>query len=162
RVGRAGAEDLAQETLLRAYRGLRTLVEPDKFGPWLCGIAVRTCLDWLKSRDRTHVPFSVLVPNAGADQVLDRPSLAEPELDREIRPDDAAELAAHLAGCPACRAAEESFRLQDGDLRRAFAPRRAAADRVAQGVIARLPAGPTWPLPRLPWLTVFLSAAAGF
>ena len=83
RVGRAGAEDLAQETLLRAYRGLRTLVEPDKFGPWLCGIAVRTCLDWLKSRDRTHVPFSVLVPNAGADQVLDRPSLAEPELDRE-------------------------------------------------------------------------------
>jgi len=83
RVGRAGAEDLAQETLLRAYRGLRTLVEPDKFGPWLCGIAVRTCLDWLKSRDRTQVPFSVLVPNAGADQVLDRPSLAEPELDRE-------------------------------------------------------------------------------
>jgi hypothetical protein len=89
-------------------------------------------------------------------------NLVSARLDREVRPDDAAALDAHLADCPACRAAEESFRLQDGDLRRAFAPRRAAAERVAQGVIARLPAGPTWPLPRLPWLTILLSAAAGF
>jgi len=89
-------------------------------------------------------------------------NLVSARLDREIRPDDAAALDAHLADCPACRAAEEAFRLQDGDLRRAFAPRRAAAERVAQGVIARLPAGRTWPLPRLPWLTVLVSAAAGF
>src|SRR5262245_33038184 len=80
RVGRAGAaEDMAQETLLRAYRALRTLVEPDKFGPWLCGIAVRTCLDWLKSKDRTQVPFSVLAPDHNVDQVLARPSMTEPE-----------------------------------------------------------------------------------
>ncbi len=84
RVGRAGAaEDLAQETLLRAYRGLRTLHEPDKFGPWLCGIAVRTCLDWLKSRERSQVPFSVLAPDHNVDQVLGRPSLTEPELDHQ-------------------------------------------------------------------------------
>jgi RNA polymerase sigma-70 factor (ECF subfamily) len=84
RVGRAGAaEDLAQEALLRAYRALRTLAEPDKFGPWLCGIAVRTCLDWLKSKDRTQVPFSVLAPDRNVDQVLARPSMTEPELDRE-------------------------------------------------------------------------------
>ena len=79
----AAAEDLAQETLLRAFRALKSLAEPEKFGPWLCGIAVRTCLDWLKSKDRSNVPFSVLVPNGGADQVLGRPSLTEPELDRE-------------------------------------------------------------------------------
>ena len=49
RVGRAAAaEDLAQETLLRGFKALPTLSEPEKFGPWLCGIATRTCLDWLK------------------------------------------------------------------------------------------------------------------
>jgi hypothetical protein len=89
-------------------------------------------------------------------------NLVSARVDREIGPDDAAALNAHLADCPACRAAEDAFRLQDADLRRAFAPRRAAAERVAQRVIARLPAGPTWPLPRLPWLTILLSAAAGF
>jgi RNA polymerase sigma factor (sigma-70 family) len=54
------AEDLAQEALLRALRGLRTLAEPDKFGPWLCGIAHRTCLDWLKDARRTEVSYDAL------------------------------------------------------------------------------------------------------
>jgi len=50
RVGRAdAAEDLAQEALLRGLRALPTLSDPEKFGPWLCGIAVRCCLDWLKA-----------------------------------------------------------------------------------------------------------------
>src|SRR5262245_65373373 len=61
RVGRAAvAEELAQETLLRGFRALRTLAQPDRFGSWLCGIAVRVCLDWYKKRDRSHVPFSSL------------------------------------------------------------------------------------------------------
>src|SRR5947209_1155901 len=51
----AAAEDLAQETLLRGFRGLKTLAEPDRFGSWLFGIAARTCLDWLKSSQRTEV-----------------------------------------------------------------------------------------------------------
>src|SRR5204863_4277458 len=59
RVGRAAAaEDLAQETLLRGLRALPTLAEPEKFGPWLCGIASRTCLDWLKKSERTEVSLS--------------------------------------------------------------------------------------------------------
>jgi RNA polymerase sigma-70 factor (ECF subfamily) len=63
RVGRAAAsEDLAQETLLRGLKALPTLAEPEKFGPWLCGIATRTCLDWLKKAERTEVSLS----NAGA------------------------------------------------------------------------------------------------
>jgi len=56
----AAAEDLAQETLLRSLRGLKTLVEPDRFGSWICGIAVRTCLDWLKSSQRTEVSYAAL------------------------------------------------------------------------------------------------------
>jgi RNA polymerase sigma-70 factor (ECF subfamily) len=63
RVGRSGpgntaAEDLAQETLLRGFKALPTLSEPEKFGPWLCGIATRTCLDWLKKSERTEVSLS--------------------------------------------------------------------------------------------------------
>jgi RNA polymerase sigma-70 factor, ECF subfamily len=61
KVGRADvADDLAQETLLRGFRALRSLSAPDKFGAWLCGIALRASLDWLKSKQRTQVPFSVL------------------------------------------------------------------------------------------------------
>jgi RNA polymerase sigma-70 factor (ECF subfamily) len=54
------AEDLAQEALLRGLRALPTLAEPDKFGPWLIGIAVRTCLDWLKSPKRSEVSLEAL------------------------------------------------------------------------------------------------------
>lgn len=64
RVGRAAAaEDLAQETLLRGLRALPTLSEPEKFGPWLCGIATRTCLDWLKKSERSEVSLG-----SGADE----------------------------------------------------------------------------------------------
>jgi RNA polymerase sigma-70 factor (ECF subfamily) len=63
KVGRAdAADDLAQETLLRGFRALKSLVNPDKFGPWLCGIALRACLDWLKAKERTQVVFSALGP----------------------------------------------------------------------------------------------------
>src|SRR5688572_31478973 len=59
RVGRAAAaEDLAQETLLRGFKSLPTLSEPEKFGPWLCGIATRTRLDWLKQGERTEVSLN--------------------------------------------------------------------------------------------------------
>jgi RNA polymerase sigma-70 factor (ECF subfamily) len=61
KVGRADvADDLAQETLLRGYRALRSLTAPDKFGAWLCGIALRASLDWLKAKQRSQIPFSVL------------------------------------------------------------------------------------------------------
>src|SRR3954467_1616351 len=60
RVGRAAAaEDLAQEALVRGLKALPTLAEPEKFGPWLCGIATRTCLDWLKKSERTEVSLAV-------------------------------------------------------------------------------------------------------
>jgi RNA polymerase sigma-70 factor (ECF subfamily) len=64
KVGRADvADDLAQETLLRGFRALSSLAEPEKFGAWLCGIALRTCLDWLKAKERSQVPFSALAPD---------------------------------------------------------------------------------------------------
>jgi RNA polymerase sigma-70 factor (ECF subfamily) len=63
------AEDLAQEALLRGLRSLPSLADPDKFGPWLVGIAVRTCLDWLKSPKRSEVSLEALTwqPSDAAD-----------------------------------------------------------------------------------------------
>ena|SRR5688572_5125915 len=73
RVGPAdAAEDLAQETLLRGWRALPTLADPDRFGPWLCGIASRTCLDWLKASARTEVSLST------TDEAEDEPSATDP------------------------------------------------------------------------------------
>jgi len=71
RVGnRHTAEDLAQEALLRGVRGLSTLTVPDKFGSWLCGIAVRVCLDWRKAKQTAQVPFSVLSPDGRGDEPI--------------------------------------------------------------------------------------------
>lgn len=54
------AEDLAQETLFRGLRGLSTLDDPAKYGPWLRAIATRVCFDWRRSRATRDVPFSRL------------------------------------------------------------------------------------------------------
>lgn len=43
---REAAQDLAQETLARAWEALPTLREPGAFLPWLKRIAARACLDW--------------------------------------------------------------------------------------------------------------------
>jgi RNA polymerase sigma-70 factor (ECF subfamily) len=60
-VGNAdAADDLAQESLLRGMRALRTLERPEVFGSWLCGIARRVCLDWLKSHRRAARTFAPL------------------------------------------------------------------------------------------------------
>ncbi len=73
RVGNAStAEDLAQETLLRALRALASIREPERFGSWICGIATRICLDWLKSKQRTEVSIDHLEAQAG-----ENPSHAE-------------------------------------------------------------------------------------
>jgi RNA polymerase sigma-70 factor (ECF subfamily) len=54
------AEELAQEALLRGLRALATLEDAAKFGPWLCGIASRVCLDWLKSGQARQVSLDAL------------------------------------------------------------------------------------------------------
>lgn len=57
------AEDLAQETLLLAWRGFEGLREPEKRSQWIAGIAHNVSLRWLRQqgRDQAHnllVPFS--------------------------------------------------------------------------------------------------------
>jgi RNA polymerase sigma factor (sigma-70 family) len=67
---RGPVDDMVQETFLRGYRALATLDEPGRVGSWLYGIAVRTCLDWLKDKDRGEVPF---------DAVAERPARPDPD-----------------------------------------------------------------------------------
>jgi RNA polymerase sigma-70 factor (ECF subfamily) len=96
-VGRPDiAPDLAQEVLLRALRSLNKLLEPDKFGPWLRGIAKRVCFDWLKTQPRAAVPFSTL---GSRERQLDHVCAQEAESPME-RQESAQELHDAVAALP--------------------------------------------------------------
>jgi RNA polymerase sigma factor (sigma-70 family) len=84
RVGRAhAADDLAQETLLRGFRCLGALADAERFGPWLCGIALRACLDWLKAKQNAQIPFSALGPDHNPADFLHDRHAAEADVDRD-------------------------------------------------------------------------------
>jgi RNA polymerase sigma-70 factor (ECF subfamily) len=75
RVGPQGPlEDLVQETFLKGYRAIGSLHEPERVGGWLYGIAVHTCLDWIRSRDRRHLPLGGEEPAApgGGDPPIEQ------------------------------------------------------------------------------------------
>ncbi|MEV3870096.1 RNA polymerase subunit sigma-70 [Streptomyces sp. NPDC049906] len=50
----ADAEDLVQETLIRAWRKRDSLQAPERLRPWLYRIATRTCLDFLGGPARSR------------------------------------------------------------------------------------------------------------
>ena len=59
------AEDLAQDSLLKAFRALDSLSDPEKFGSWLLSIAHRSTIDWLKAKARTEIRFTDLTSASG-------------------------------------------------------------------------------------------------
>lgn len=59
------AEDIAQEAFLRAYRDLRKLRKPDRFGQWVCGIAVNVAREKTRAR-RITVPLDS-IPEPAAE-----------------------------------------------------------------------------------------------
>jgi RNA polymerase sigma-70 factor (ECF subfamily) len=75
------AEDVVQETFLRAYKNLGGFEERSHFGTWVHRIAVNCAFDWIR-KHRKHEEFSVdvepeevLMPTdtgsrSGADKVL--------------------------------------------------------------------------------------------
>ena len=46
------AEEIMQDTFLKAYHKLPTLRDPNQFGSWLHVIANRLCIDWLRKQKR--------------------------------------------------------------------------------------------------------------
>lgn len=51
---RADAEDVAQETFLKAYTALGSLQDRSRFGPWLATTARNKAIDTVRSRQRRH------------------------------------------------------------------------------------------------------------
>jgi RNA polymerase sigma-70 factor (ECF subfamily) len=67
------AEDLVQETMLRAWRHLHTFRGQGSFKAWMYKIATNACLDALKKR-KDREPPTVPLPDAGP--LRSEPSLA--------------------------------------------------------------------------------------
>ena len=67
------AEDVVQESFLRAYRQLQSFDERASFGTWLYRIAVNCSLDLVRSRGR-RVEVSGLAGDDAADPVAEAPS----------------------------------------------------------------------------------------
>jgi RNA polymerase sigma factor (sigma-70 family) len=113
RIGRADiADELAQETLVRAFEELPSLADPARFGSWLAGIAANTCRDWWKSRQNSQVPFSALSGSAPALSGGPNP-LAEAE-----RADDVARLMRAVEELPEeCRVVLMLFYYQQASYR---------------------------------------------
>ena len=51
-MNHAAAEDMTQDTLLRAYEKLRQLRQPDRFASWIARIAVTGCVDFSRKASR--------------------------------------------------------------------------------------------------------------
>jgi uncharacterized protein len=62
------AEDLVQEALLRAYLGLSQLRDPERFGAWLCGIAVNLAKMRLRRRARETRLLSEPASDGGLEE----------------------------------------------------------------------------------------------
>ncbi|MCA9264715.1 MAG: RNA polymerase sigma factor [Planctomycetales bacterium] len=75
-ANRAIADEIAQESLLRAVRNLPSLQQPDRFGPWLLSIAHRLILDWRKAKARGEIsaanPAETLAPGTECSASDDR------------------------------------------------------------------------------------------
>jgi RNA polymerase sigma-70 factor (ECF subfamily) len=68
------AEDLVQETLLRAWRRRETYQQRSTLRAWLYGIATNACLDALEKRSRRLLPTEVMPP---ADPLAPTPPASE-------------------------------------------------------------------------------------
>jgi RNA polymerase sigma-70 factor (ECF subfamily) len=66
------AQDLAQETFLRAYQRLDQFDPARRFGPWLFRIGVNLTLDYLRKRKRRG--WWRLFTDASADRTPDPPT----------------------------------------------------------------------------------------
>jgi len=77
------AEDLAQETLLEAWKHLHTLRDPQRFSSWLAGIARNLCLRWKRAQAHERTRIDEL-QRAGQFLADDRAATLVGEFDLEI------------------------------------------------------------------------------
>ncbi|MEX1063929.1 MAG: RNA polymerase sigma factor [Candidatus Paceibacterota bacterium] len=80
------AEDLAQETFIKAYRKMYTLKEQGKLKSWLYSIARNTVIDFFrKNKNRAIMLDSVVLENVAETTVFDfQDRIANAEVSREL------------------------------------------------------------------------------
>src|SRR6266567_6074747 len=66
------ADDLVQETLLRAWRQLPTFEQRSELKTWLTRIAINCCLDFLRARERHALPVLAGAEARSSDPQQDR------------------------------------------------------------------------------------------
>jgi RNA polymerase sigma-70 factor (ECF subfamily) len=84
--GWAEADDVAQDAFLAAWRSLRSLRDPARVRPWLCGIA------WRKAQDRIRASRRGAVRDGAWLETLDPPA--------GVSHEDRLSMAAAMAGLP--------------------------------------------------------------
>jgi RNA polymerase sigma factor (sigma-70 family) len=89
------SEDLAQETFIAAWKGLRTLREPEKLRSWLCGIARNIIAHAMRSGKQE--PANTAEP---LDAAVDLPSSDSLPVDRAISNEEESILWRSLAHIP--------------------------------------------------------------
>src|SRR5918993_1379959 len=78
------AEDLAQETLIAAWKSREQLQSLEKLKPWTSAIARNICLNWLRqhSREQSHLLYSIDSNGDSFEHELQDETSLELELDR--------------------------------------------------------------------------------
>jgi len=109
---RESADDLTQETYLRAFAGLHRFEGRSSVRTWLLGIGRRVCADAVRSRRRRRLTLvreerdlEILAPASGADPVAEDAAVADllARLDADRRE---AFVLTQLLGLPYAEAAE--------------------------------------------------------
>ncbi len=81
---RADAEDLTQETFLRAHRQLDRLEEPAALSVWLYRIATHVCYDFLRRASRRPLPAESTTDEEGERPTEDEVPADGPRLDQLV------------------------------------------------------------------------------
>jgi RNA polymerase sigma-70 factor (ECF subfamily) len=61
------ADDIAQETFVRAFEYLRSFRQGSDFGPWLCRVAVNVCLAYRERQQRAQRGASLVATEADGE-----------------------------------------------------------------------------------------------
>ena len=78
------ARDAVQETLVRAWRDLRGLRDPERFRAWLHRLLVHACIDEARRRRRRPIEVELTVLHAPAVADGTRLTILRDELDRAL------------------------------------------------------------------------------
>jgi len=84
----AAADDVTQETLVRALRRLSTLENRERLLPWLYRIATNLCHDYYRHSSYRHRPLSLDTEAPGEDEVAASAIDTAPRLDTVLEQED--------------------------------------------------------------------------